>query len=131
MSLFSILADRGARASMVRDDSLQMQTVEQERMAEFYFRILSWLSDVIPRAAEPAKATSQAAPQRQTVKSPRRPDRQGRIDLCAFHYVQNLVAGKSRARTSINSSALRPYLPSKRQMDAASACSTNESARDT
>ncbi len=100
VSLFSILAGRGAKASMVKDDSLQMQTVEQERIAEFYFRTLSWFSDVIPRAAEPAKATPQAAPQRQTVKSTRRPDHQCRIDLCAFHYVQNLVAGKSRARSS-------------------------------
>ena len=51
VSLFSILAGRGAKASMVKDDSLQMQTVEQERIAEFYFRTLSWLSDVIPQGS--------------------------------------------------------------------------------
>ena len=72
VSLFSILADRGSRASMVKDDSLQMQTVEQERMAAIYFRILSWLSDLTPRAAEPAKANPQPAPGPQVVKAPRR-----------------------------------------------------------
>jgi hypothetical protein len=62
VSLFSILATRSSRAGMVREDSLQMQTVEQERMAALYFRILSWLSDVTPRATEPVKATPEPAP---------------------------------------------------------------------
>ena len=38
VSLFSIVATRRSPASTVRDDSLQMQTVEQERMAAIYFR---------------------------------------------------------------------------------------------
>ena len=61
MSLVSIVANRGAQASMVRNDSVQMQTIEQERMAEFYFRILSWLSDLRPRAADPAKEIGRAS----------------------------------------------------------------------
>lgn len=97
VSLFSIAADRGSRAAMVGDDSLQMQTVEQERMAAFYFRILSWLSDVTPRAAEPAKANPQPAPAPQPTKAPRRRQRQGRIELCTLPSGQNLAAGKRRA----------------------------------
>lgn len=99
VSLFSIAADRGSRAGMVRDDSLQMQTVEQERMAAFYFRILSWLSDLTPRAAEPAKANPQPAHVPQSTKAPRRRARQGRIELCTLRSGKNLPAGKTSART--------------------------------
>ena len=97
VSLFSIVADRGSRASLVRNDSLQMQTVEQERMAEFYFRILSWLSDVIPRKAEPVKASPPPAPMRQTPRTPRRREHQGRIELCTLRSGQTLAASKLRA----------------------------------
>ncbi|HMD86681.1 MAG TPA: hypothetical protein VKO18_18490 [Terriglobia bacterium] len=100
VSLCSIVADRGSRASMVRNDSLQMQTVEQERMAEFYFRILSWLSEVIPRAAEPVKASPQPAPMPQTTRTPRRREHPGRIELCTLRSVQSLAASKLRARNS-------------------------------
>jgi hypothetical protein len=98
VSLFSILADRGSRAGMVRDDSLQMQTVEQERMAAIYFRVLSWLSDITPRAAEPANANPQPAPMTQVIKAPLRRERQGRIEICTFPTAQNLATGKPRAR---------------------------------
>ncbi len=100
VSLFSIVADRGSRASIVRNDSLQMQTVEQERMAEFYFRILSWLSGVIPRAAEPVKASPQPAPVPQCTTAPRRRVHPARIELCTFHSGLTLAANKLRARTS-------------------------------
>jgi hypothetical protein len=98
VSLFSILADRGSKASMVRDDSLQMQTVEQERMAAIYFQILSWLSDISPRAIEPANSNPQSAPVPQVVKLPRRSDGQGRIELCTFRSRKNLVASQHHAR---------------------------------
>jgi hypothetical protein len=75
-----------------------MQTIEQERMAEFYFRILSWLSDVTPRASEPAKANPQPAPVPQVIKAPLRRERQGRIELCTFPSGKNLSASKPRAR---------------------------------
>lgn len=94
VSLFSIFADRSARASMVRGDSLQMQTVEQERMAAFYFRILSWLSDLTPRTTQPVKANPQPAPQ--VIKTGPRRERPGRVELCALHSLQNLIAGKRR-----------------------------------
>lgn len=96
VSLFSIVADRGTKASLVTDDSLQMQTVEQERMAAIYFRILSWLSDVMPRAVDPAKTSAQPAPK--VVLKPSLPARQGDILLCALRSAQNVVAGKRRAR---------------------------------
>ena len=84
VSLVSIVANRGAQASMVRNDSVQMQTIEQERMAEFYFRILSWLSDLRPRAADPAKATPHTSTPPKAVKSPPRGAHRGRIELCTF-----------------------------------------------
>ena len=94
VSLFSILADRGSRGSMVRDSSLQTQTVEQERVAAIYFQMLSWLSDLNPRAVEPAKANPQPAPVPQVVKSLRRRERPGRIEFCRNPSGQNLAAGK-------------------------------------
>jgi len=77
---------------------MQMQTVEQERMVEFYFRILSWLSDVIPRAAEPVKACPQPAPMPQNTRAPRRRVRPGRIELCALRTGQSFAAGRLSAR---------------------------------
>ena len=98
VSLFSILATRSSPAGMVREDSLQMQTVEQERMAALYFRILSWLSDVTPRATEPVKANPQPAPVPHVEKKPRRHERQGSVELCTFPSAQNLAASKRRTR---------------------------------
>ncbi len=98
VSLFSIVADRASGASTVRNDSLQVQTVEQERMAAFYFRILSLLSDVIPRAAEPVKASPQPAPIPQSTRAPRGHEHQGRIKLCALPSGQNLVSSNRRIR---------------------------------
>jgi hypothetical protein len=99
VSLFSIAADRGSPAGKVREDSLQMQTVEQERMAAFYFRVLSWLSDFTPRTAEPAKTNPQPAPVPQSTKSPRRRQRQSRIELCTLRSGKNLAASKTGARS--------------------------------
>ncbi|HXW15122.1 MAG TPA: hypothetical protein VEN79_11485 [Terriglobia bacterium] len=98
VSLFSIAATRKSPGSAVKDDSLQMQTVEQERMAAIYFRILSWLADVTPRAAEPVKANPQPAPVLPAGKTPRRGERRGRVELCALHSAQSLAASKYRAR---------------------------------
>jgi len=100
VSLFSIVADRSSRASTVRSDSLQMQSVEQERMAELYFHILSWLSDVIPRGADPVKANPQPAPVPPSTTAPRRRAHPGRIELCALRSGQILAVSKLRARTS-------------------------------
>ncbi len=98
VSLFSLIADRSFRPGAAKSDSLQMQTVEQERIAAIYFRILSWLSDVTPQTAEPAKVNAQPAPE---VVRPQPHGRQSRIELCMFRFTTNVAAGKSRAR-SIN-----------------------------
>jgi len=94
VSLFITVLDRGSRAAIVQDDSPQMQTIEQERMAEFYFRILSWLSDITPRAAKPATSHPQSAPVPHVVKSPRQRPRLGRIEFCKFHSRQNPFTNK-------------------------------------
>jgi hypothetical protein len=97
VSLFSIIADRGTKAGVVRQDSLQMQTIEQERMVEVYFRVLSWLSDFTPRAADPERASPQLAPVSQLVKTPTRPTGQGRIQLCTLRSAPNVAARNRRA----------------------------------
>jgi hypothetical protein len=93
VSLFSILSDHVSQAGKVRDDSVQMQTVEQERLAAFYFHILSWLSQITPRSAEPVKAHPQPAPVPQIIKAPRRREHPGRVELCTFTSVQNPAIG--------------------------------------
>jgi hypothetical protein len=75
-----------------------MQTVEQERMAAIYLRVLSWLSDVTPRAAQPANANPQPARVPQVIKAPLRRERQGKIELCTFPSGKNLAASIPRAR---------------------------------
>jgi hypothetical protein len=98
VSLYSIIADRVPGAATVQDNSLQMQTVEQERVAAIYFQVLSWLSDVTHRTAEPVQATPQPAAEPQVAKRPRRSECQVSIALCAFRYAHDLASGKSRAR---------------------------------
>jgi len=94
--LLSTFTKRSSGAGAVRDDTIQVQTVEQERMAAAYFRILSWLSGLMPSASEPVKANPQPAPQ--IIKTPpRRQERPGRMELCTLPSHQNLAADKSRA----------------------------------
>jgi len=98
VSLYSILASRGSGAAMVQDNSLQLQTVEQERMAAIYFRVLSWLSDVTPRTAEPVHANPHPVSIPHVAKTPRRSECQVSLELCTFHPAQNTAARRSRAR---------------------------------
>jgi hypothetical protein len=93
VSLVSIFADRGAHAGIVRNDPVQMQTIEQERMAEFYFRILSWVSGL----RSPASGATSTAPK--AVKSPRRGARRERIEFCAFSTIQNFTNRKLHTHT--------------------------------
>jgi len=97
VSLFSILADRSSKAGVVRHDSLQIQTVEQERMAAIYFRILSWLSELTPRASAPAKINPQPSPAPPNIKVRRRQQGPGRVEFCAFHSWRNPAAEPHRA----------------------------------
>jgi len=95
VSLFSTLADRGARASGVKDDSLQVQTVEQERVAAIYFRVLSWLSGVSSRReVDPVNVHQQPMSHPDGVKTPHGPACAGRIELCLFRSAQNIAASK-------------------------------------
>ncbi len=98
VSLFSILADRGSRGGMVRDDTLQMQTVEQQRMAAIYFRILWWLSD-ITRGPAPAKAHPRPAPAPRVIRAPRQLERHARIELCTFACDKDLAAHRTRVHS--------------------------------
>jgi hypothetical protein len=96
VSLYSSIAGRVSGAATVQDNSLQMQTVEQERVAAIYFRILSWLSDVTHRNSERVQAKPQSAAEpRVTRRLPRR-QCQASIVLCAFRYAHDLASGKSR-----------------------------------
>jgi len=99
VSAFSILMDGGSRAGKTGDHSLQIQTVEQERMAAIYFRVLSWLSSVTPRATEPPRADPQPAPVLKPTMTPPRRQRPGRIELCTFHSRRDSPADKLRTQT--------------------------------
>ena len=99
VSLYSIVASHLSGAAVAQDSSLQMQTVEQERVAAIYFRILSWLSDVTHRNAEPVQAKPQPAAAPQAAKGPRHPECKVNVALCAFRYAHDLALGKSHARS--------------------------------
>jgi len=98
VSLYSIVAGRVSGAATVQDNSLQMQTVERERVAAIYFQVLSWLSDVTRRTPEPVQARPQPAAVPQVAKGPRHSDCRVSIALCAFRYAHDLASGKSHAR---------------------------------
>jgi hypothetical protein len=93
VSIYSLAAGRASGAATVQDNSLQMQTVEQERVAAIYFEVLSWLSDVTNRNAEPPAAEPQVA------KGPRHRECKVNFAFCAFHYAHDLALGKSHARS--------------------------------
>jgi len=84
MSLVSLVTDRMTGASASRSDLLTIQNVEQERMAEFYFRVLSWLSGLKPQAAAPSNTSPKSPAERKVVKSPQRGDRRGKIEFCSY-----------------------------------------------
>jgi hypothetical protein len=93
VSLFSIFVNRNSSAKSVSDDSVQMQTVEQQRVAAIYFRILSWFSDFAPTGSSPAKAQPAKAPSQQHLRQAPswcRPH-PGRIELCRFHSQRRLA----------------------------------------
>jgi hypothetical protein len=97
VSIYSLVASRVSGAAAVQDNSLQMQTVEQERVAEIYFQVLSWLSDVTHRTAEPAQAKPQRATEPQVVNGSRHRECKVSVALCAFRYAHDLAVGKSHA----------------------------------
>jgi hypothetical protein len=97
VSIYSLVAGRVSGAATVQDNSLQMQTVEQERVAEVYFQVLSWLSDVTHRTAEPKKAKPERAAEPQVAKGPGHRECKVSVALCAFRYAHDLALGKSHA----------------------------------
>ena len=91
IALCMVVADRGAGAAIVRDDSPRVQMIEQQRAAEYYFRVLSWLSDLTARPAKPANTHPQPTPH--VVKSPRQ--RLGRIEFCRLALGSNSTPSKT------------------------------------
>jgi hypothetical protein len=77
---------------MVRDDSPRMQTIEQERAAEIYFHVLSWLSELTTRPVKPAITHPQPGSSPGGIKSPRQ--RPGRVEFCRFDLQSRTVLSK-------------------------------------
>ena len=100
-SLFTVIADRATPARPAQDNSLQMQTVEQERMAELYFRVLSWVSDLKAQPIHPAKAAPQPAAVPKVVSVPRERRRLGRVEYCAFPATEK-TAGALPVKACLN-----------------------------
>lgn len=99
VSIYSLAAGRASGAATVQDNSLQMQTVEQERVAAVYFQVLSWLSDVTNRNAEPVQSKPQPAAEPQVARGPRHRECKVNVAICAFHYAHDLALGKSHSRS--------------------------------
>jgi hypothetical protein len=91
VSLFSILAEGRSGTRMAGDDSLRIQTVEQERVAALYFRVLSWLTEITSPKAPAAKSQSQPTPAQAGVRSASSPTCQSKTELCTFRSVRKLV----------------------------------------
>jgi hypothetical protein len=52
VSLCSLLVSWRSGATAGRQNAVQMQTVEQERMTALYLRVLTWISDVSQKQPE-------------------------------------------------------------------------------
>jgi hypothetical protein len=92
VSLFSFVVDRHTRQSADDTDTIQMQTAEQERIADDYFRVLSWLSDVsTPSTTQPIVTKSQPAAAPEVPEEPHQMIPAGRIELCSFPVLQRMV----------------------------------------
>lgn len=96
-SIFSLVADRSPKARTGTDGSLQMQTIEQERMAEIYFRVLCWISDLTPRAQATVTPHTGTAPASQVVKASTPISRPCRVEICVYHTAQSLLAPRRQA----------------------------------
>jgi len=96
VSLVSFAMDVSTRSGAPRRDSIQAQTVEQERLAAAYFSVLSWLSEVVPRAEKP-HSTAPSAVANVAKPSSAHP-RWCRIEVCKFRYTRNLAAQNRAAR---------------------------------
>jgi len=105
VSLVSIITERSSRATMAKEDPLKVQTVEQERTAALYFRILSWLSDVAPKGSAPPKAAPQPPRVSQAVKTWHAPAGRGKVELCVLPAEPTVGGVKRLARNS------QPALP--------------------
>jgi hypothetical protein len=93
-SLFSMVAGGNSKPDTVRDNSLQMQTVEQERVAALYFRVLSWLAEFTSPKAPATKPQSQTAPTPRSVQSRSRRTCQAKPELCVYHSAQKPAEGR-------------------------------------
>jgi hypothetical protein len=94
VSLYSIVASRVSGATVTQDNSLQMQTVEQERVAAIYFRVLSWVSGITAHKAGPSQLKPQPGGAPQTVHHQRQSEWRPSISFCAFHAAHDFALRK-------------------------------------
>lgn len=105
VGLIAVLAGRLSPAPMTKEDTLQVQTVEQERMAAIYFRILSWLADVTPKGS-PASGTAAQPPRAAAVgKASEGPAAHAKVQLCTLSGEHEVARVKRDSQGSI------PILP--------------------
>jgi hypothetical protein len=97
ISLGSVLASRISGASAAPKSSLQIQTVEQERMVAMYFRVLSWLSDVAEHESAPRQTAAQQASVPHVADTPQSAWRPVEISLCVIRSARDFAAGRIRA----------------------------------
>jgi hypothetical protein len=96
----AILAGRFSPAPVAKEDTLQVQTVEQERMAAVYFRILSWLADVTP-AGSPASGTApQPSRAPLAVKASQGSADHTKVELCTLSREHKSARGNGNSQGS-------------------------------
>jgi len=79
-----VFAGRNKPVPAAKADSLQVQTVEQERMAAMYFRVLTWLAEIAPQGPEPAKVLPESPRAPLSAKPLHPPASQGKVELCSL-----------------------------------------------
>jgi len=102
LSLFAFLTKRSAPASR---ETIQVQTVEQERMAALYFRVLSFLSDVLPKKTT---ATPPASPRSEVKKTGITPAARGKMELCTFVAEHDNNGNKCSTQNPLAKSSHKP-----------------------
>ena len=92
VALGTLVAQWSSGTVMARDASPELQSVEQERIAMGYLRVLTWLSDLTQHTAEPTPITPQHMVAQPREKQSEQANRRIHVALCALRSARNLAA---------------------------------------
>ncbi len=101
LSVITSLADGGSRTGNAVENPLQVQTIEQERMATMYLRFMSWLSSIKNHSEDTAKADPPSVPAPKDAISHHAGVRRAALRMCSYRADQNF-APTARTRSTLN-----------------------------